>query len=208
MNRDDQPVPKWIKKKAASLRGRAQTALENQPFQLSTSMLDIDELELFSWYVNKSENILQQMRTDALAHIRQQEDAGRKSLNESGMVAVDYYLKRSRYSHLIYLTSILEAFLEGWCQHLTQLLGPEHLPFTAQDLKGDQWSVRRKFLQGYGKFAIPKNVWSGIQTLLCLRNNLVHDNGFTADLNRDHRKLLAKQPGIDLKGHSIVIDIL
>jgi len=206
MNRDDQPIPEWIKKKAASLRERARTVLDNQPFLPSTSMLDIDELELFSWYVNKTENILQEMRSDALAYIRQQDDAGREPLNESGMVAVDYYFKRVRYSHLIYLTSILETFLERWCQSLTQVLGPEHLPFTAKDLRGDQWSVRRKFLEGYGKFLISEDVWSGIQTLLCLRNNLVHDNGSTADLNYNDKKKLAKQPGIDLSGHFIVIE--
>lgn len=206
MNSDDQPIPRWIKHKTASLRGRAQTVLENQPFQLSTSLLDIDELALFSWYVNRTEDHLQKMHADALAYIRQQYDAGREPVNDSGSVATDYYIKRVHYSHLIYLTSILETFLERWCQHLTQVLGPEHLPFTTKDLRGDQWSVRRKFLEGYGNFVISKDVWHGIQILLCLRNNIVHDNGSTADLNFNDKKMLAKQPGIDLGGLFIVVE--
>lgn len=203
MNSDDQPVPEQIK---TSLRERARTALINRQFDVTSSMLDMEELELFSWYVNKTENTLDEMRSNALAYIRQQHDAGADPVNDSGMVAVEYFLKRVRYSHVIYLTSILETFLERWCERLTALLGPENLFFTTKDLKGDQWSVRRKFLEKYGKFVISKDVWSGIHTLICLRNNLVHDNGVTADLNSEDKNRFAKQPGIVLSGRSVVVE--
>lgn len=202
MKSDDQPIPEQAK---ASLRERARIALNNRQFEATSSMLDLYELELFSWYVKETEITVDTMRSNSLAHIAEQCDAGREPVNDSAMVAVEYFLKRLRYSHIIYLTSILETFLEGWCEKLTTLLGPENVLFTIKDLKGDQWSVKRKFLEKYGKFVIAADLWSGIHTLTCLRNNLVHDNGATTELNPDDKKTLAKQRGIVLSGNEVVI---
>jgi hypothetical protein len=140
------------------------------------------------------------------ANIREQIDAGAEDINDSGMVAMEYYLKRVRYSHVIYMTSLLETFLERPCESLTTVVGTQNLLFTTAELKGDQWSVKRKFLERYGKFQVPDTLWSEIQSLISLRNNLVHDNGSMSDLKPNAKNMLAKRPGVKLSGHEIVIE--
>jgi len=48
-------------------------------------------------------------------YIQEQADSGQQDLNDSGIVAAEYYAKRIRYSHVIYMASLLEAFLRGEC---------------------------------------------------------------------------------------------
>ena len=120
--------------------------------------------------------------------------------------AVEYYLKRVRYSHVIYIASLLETFLERSCVRLEEVLGKQNLPFTTADLKGSQWVVRKKFLERYGNFSIPKSIWFDIEELIKLRNNIVHDNGDTSTLNEKDKQAVAKRSGIKLSGHEVVIE--
>jgi len=115
--------------------------------QLGSDTLDIFELELFDWYVKETESVLRQMLAGEHAYIQEQIAAGTPDVNDSGMVAVDYYGKRLRYSHIIYLTSLLETCLERACTTLTTAIGKDAVPFSLEDLGGDQWSKRRKFLE-------------------------------------------------------------
>lgn len=167
--------------------------------------LDTYELELFEWYVNKTEALVGDMLASELSYIKEQADAGQEDVNDSGMVAAEYYLKRVRYSHVIYMTSLLEIFLERSCLTLTTIIGKQNLPFGVSELKGDQWSARRKFLQKYGRFAIPDELWSPIQTLIALRNNLVHENGSTSDLGPEKNNILSKCDGVSVDGHEVAI---
>lgn len=194
---NDHQIPDAIKK---SLR----TMLLRQ--MQSTLTLDIYELDLFDWYVKETETLLDDMLSSERAFIQEQVQAGAEDINDSGMVSADYYLKRVRYSHVIYMASLIETFLERSCAALTTVIGDQNVPFTAAELRGDKWSVKRKFLERYGKFAIPDNLWSEIQALITLRNNLVHDNGSTCDMKTDERKILAKCIGINLDGYEVVIE--
>lgn len=196
-NRDDFEIPDAVKQ---SLRAMLLKQIKG------TSVLDVYELELFEWYVKETETLLTGILSTENAFIQEQVQSGTEDINDSGMVAVDYYLKRVRYSHVIYMASLLETFLERSCEAVTMAIGEQNLPFTTAELKGDQWSVKRKFLERYGKFSIPNQNWSDIQALITLRNNLVHDNGDTSELKASDKRMLAKRQGIMLDGNEVVID--
>ena len=168
-----------------------------------TSSLDVEELGLFEWYVKETEKVHEAMLTTAQAYIQEQIGSGVDCVNDSGLIAVDYHLKRVRYSHIIYLASLLETVLEGECGRLAAAL--QNIPFTITDLKGDQWSTKRKFLERYGHFEVPDEFWGDVKKLTTLRNCLVHDNGSTADLNSQDKAWLQKQPGLVVSGHDILI---
>lgn len=123
--------------------------------QLGSDTLDIFELELFDWYTRETEAVLGAMSAGEHAYIQEQINAGTLDINDSGAVAVDYYAKRLRYSHVIYLTSLLETCLERACATLTTALGKDAVPFGPDELMGDQWSTKLKFLERYGHFEIP-----------------------------------------------------
>lgn len=198
MKKDNKKVPEDIKKWLRTMW------LED--FN-RTSTLDSYELELFEWYVNETENVIVEMLSAERTYIQEQIDIGVEDINDSGIVAAEYYLKRVRYSHVIYMTSLLENFLERSCINLTNIIEKQNLPFFINDLKGDQWSVRRKFIEKYGKFSIPDNLWQEINTLIILRNNIVHDNGYTSELKPNKKTYLEKQRLINLNGYEIVIEV-
>ena len=197
MSRDDQQVPEAMKR---LLRLGLLEQLSD------TSTLGTFELELFDWYVQETEEILNGMLSAEGSYIQEQIDAGIEVPNDSGMVAVEYYLKRVRYSHVIYMTSLLEIFLERSCGRLTIIVGEQNMPFTTTELKGDQWSVKRKFLERYGEFSISKKVWSEIEALIFLRNNIAHDNGSTKKLKPNDKTMLAKRPGVKVSGYEVEIE--
>lgn len=174
--------------------------------QVSSNTLDIFELELFKWYVRETEGVLDQMLAGEQAYIQEQIAAGTPDLNDSGMVAADYYGKRLRYSHIIYLTSLLETCLERACTTLTTAIGKDAVPFTLDELDGDQWTRRRKFLERYGRFEIPRDRGDEVRVLIEVRNYLVHENGSTANLRDRHRDAFKKRPGINVDGYEFKID--
>lgn len=196
-NRDNYQIPDALKR---SLRTMLFSQIKNTP------IFDIYELELFDWYVKETEKLLDNMLSVEHAFIKEQLQASRNVINDSGMVAVEYYLKRVRYSHVIYMTSLLETFLERSCRVLTTAVGAQNIPFTAAELKGDQWTVKRKFLERYGKFSIPDSLWSEIQALINLRNNLAHDNGDISGLKPEQKNMLAKHNGLNIDGDEVVIE--
>lgn len=174
--------------------------------QLDSDTLDIFELELFEWYVRETEGVLDQMLAGEQAYIQEQITAGRPDLNDSGMVAVDYYGKRLRYSHIIYLTSLLETCLERACTTLTTAIGKDAVPFALAELSGDQWTRRRKFLERYGHFEIPRDRGAEVRVLIQVRNYLVHENGSTANLEDKHREAFRAQPGLNIEDAEFKID--
>lgn len=197
MTKKDRKVPKSIKRSL-------QAMMLNQMVDIPT--LDIYELELFEWYVRETESILEKMLTAERAFIQEQIDAGSNFINDSGIVAAEYYLKRVRYSHVIYLGSLLETFLGRACDKLSAIAGDHNFPFSVSELKGDQWSIKRKFLERYGRFNIPDSIWSGIHSLISLRNFLAHENGLTNNMKTDVKKKLSVHPGLNLDNYEIVIE--
>lgn len=171
-----------------------------------TSSLDIYELELFEWYSKETQKVLDEMLSTEQEYIREQVDAGQEDVNDSGIVAVEYYLKRVHYSHVIYMASLLEIFLERECDRLTAAIGTRNMPFKLTELKGDQWSTKRKFLERYGQFAVPDEIWHEVRNLTSLRNNLVHDNGAVSELAPSEKTALSKRPGIAFNDSEIVIE--
>jgi hypothetical protein len=196
-NRDDLQIPDPVKR---SLRPFLLRQIANSP------ILDIYELELFDWYIKETETLLSGMLSSERAFIQEQVQSGTEYINDTGMLAVEYYLKRVRYSHVIYTASLLETFLERSCVKLEDVLGKRTLPFTTADLKGSQWVVRKKFLERYGNFSIPKPIWSDIEALIKLRNNIVHDNGDTSALNEEEKQMFTKRSSIKVSGHEVVIE--
>jgi len=172
-----------------------------------TSSFDTYELELFQWYVSETEQLLETMLEGEQQFIAEQVDAGREDINDSGIVAVEYYIKRIRYSHVIYMASLLEIFLERECTRLTRALEPASIPFGIREIKGDQWSTKRKYLERYGRFQIPDSMWSSVSDVTTLRNALVHDNGVVDDIPREDRQRLQSCPGISLSGAEISIEV-
>jgi len=172
------------------------------------SSFDVFELELFDWYVRETEAVLQAMLAAEKQAVKEQYDAGGSSdeVNDSGIVAAEYYQKRVRFSHVIYLTSLLETFLEGECARLKAALGENNIPFGLKDLKGDQWSKRRKFLERYGSFQISKQLLPEVADLIALRNNIVHTNGTVSELLPDVLKRLSQRPGIGLASLSVQVE--
>src|SRR5450759_2006041 len=75
---------------------------------MGTETLDLYEIELFVWYAKETEAVLEKMLSSEVAYIREQSTQGNPEINDSGIVAVDYYARRIRYSHVIYLVSLLE----------------------------------------------------------------------------------------------------
>lgn len=196
MSKLEMELPEYLKKSIRTL----------MLSQISNNTLDIYEIELFDWYIRETEAVVVQMLSTEREYIQEQIIAGVPDINDSGMVAVEYYTKRMRYSHIIYLTSLLETCLERACSNLTLAVGKEVMPFGLSELSGDQWSRKRKFLERYGHFELPKELWSEVQVLISVRNYLVHENGSTANVPDDQRNALNKRPGIDINGYEFKID--
>ncbi|MEA3642898.1 MAG: hypothetical protein VBE63_23580 [Lamprobacter sp.] len=168
--------------------------------------LETYELDLFWWFRRETEETWLQMDVEEQKYIQEQIAAGAEEINDSGIVTVDYYRKRMRFSHIIFLTSLLESGMKRECNRLTIALH-EKILFKASDLKGDPWSARKVFLERYGSFQTPNDLWDPIKKLLAVRNALVHHNGEVSMLTKDQAAALGKIPGIDVKRSEIDIDV-
>ena len=172
----------------------------------NTSLIDHYEIELFNWYYHESENQLRKMISSEHEYIKEQVKIGEEEINDSGMIAVEYNLKRSRFAHTIYLVSLVESLLGNSCTILSQIIGANNLPFKVAELKGDQWSVKKKYLERYGDFSITSGLWSEIMVLIKIRNNIVHDNGQVSELNQQEISMFKKHEGISLDAAEVVIE--
>lgn len=74
------------------------------------------------------------------------------------------------------------------------------------EIRGDQWETKRKFLERYGKFSVPKDIWLEIHVLTLIRNNLVHDNGDTNALSKKLKDSISNKVGLSIEGSDIVIE--
>lgn len=143
------------------------------------SQRSVGEFErgLFAWYVTESEAMLERIQAEEVRHMQDQVAAGYEDIDQTGIMATGYQARRVRYSHVIYLVSMLETVLKRECHRLALALGDQGAPFSPAEIKGDQWTSKKKFLERFGHFEIPDALWSPVRDLTTVRNNLVHDNG-------------------------------
>jgi hypothetical protein len=171
-----------------------------------TSSIGTFELGLFEWYSKETESLLETMLREEQQYIQEQIDSGQQDPNDSGIVAAEYYAKRIRYSHVIYMASLLETFLRAECDRLTTAVGEHNVPFKLAELKGDQWSKKRLFLERIGHFKVRPDLWDDVGDLVLLRNILVHENGAGGRLGAKAARRLSKCPGIVLDGPEVLIE--
>lgn len=168
--------------------------------------LDSFELSLFEWYAGKNEHVIEQMLLKERDFIKQQTGAGRNCIDDSAILAVEYYIKRGRYASVIYMTSLLETYLSQACGSLTSILGEENIHFKPDELAGDKWTKRKTFLERYGGFAFPENAWPDLKMLIRIRNILVHDNGSPDCISDADKSHISKCAGITITQHELVIE--
>jgi hypothetical protein len=137
--------------------------------------------------------------------LEEQVSAGDPEPNDSGFLAVDYFTKRVRYSHVIYLVSLLDTVLDEACRKLVALLGEDRIPFALNDLHGDRWSKRKKFLERYGHFEMPTEAWGDILVLDLVRNAIVHENGGPVSLQEHERARLLAADGVTITNEALEI---
>ena len=174
--------------------------------QMGSGTLDPLEIELFDWYERETEVILNEMLSTELLYIREQSSVHCDDMG-SGIIAVEYFAKRIRYSHVIYLTSLLETSLERACSALINTVGHEIKPFGPNELKGDQWQKTIRFLNRYGNFEFPGDLWEELRSLIAVRNCLVHENGNTINLSLDKLRAMRNYPGISIESSELVIEV-
>ena len=175
--------------------------------QLSNEgILGFFEIELFEFYISETEKVMTRMLEDESAYLQEQLIVENPDPNDSGMLAVDYHIRRVRYSNIIYLASLLETCLQRACTNLETIIGTEAIPFGLAELKGDQWSKRYRFLERYGCFELSKNLLTELETLTTIRNFLVHENGSTEKIQSNKRDELNRCNGINVRNHEIRIE--
>lgn len=194
---DQTELPEFLRK---FIRASMLDDLKNQ------SSLDVFELDLFEWYVRETDELIEQMFRAEQDYVREQIQRDQEHINDSGFVAADYYLKRVRYSHVIYLASVLETFLERECGRLRAAVGEDNIPFELKELSGDQWSTKRKYLERYGCFKVSAAIWKKAQDLTALRNHLVHDNGSLLELKDQEKQRFSKFPGIKFDQTQVIVE--
>ena len=170
------------------------------------SGLEYEEFSLFEWYAKETDSLIASMRQAEAAELRRQQAAGVEVLNDSGMVAVDYFERRTRYSHVIFLASVFEGYLTRACGNLARVLNPAEMPFALEELVGEKWIKRRRFLERYGRFTLTSDEWAVADELARVRNVLVHENGSVASLSDKQRAELESRPGLKLEAYELVIE--
>lgn len=167
--------------------------------------LEIYELDLFRWFRDETEESWAKMEAEEKKYIQEQVAAGAEEINDSSTLAVGYYRKRTRYSHVVYLTSLLESAMKRECDRLSDAID-DNIMFKPSELKGDPWSARKTFLERHGSFQTPDDLWSAIKNLLAVRNALVHHNGEIMLLTNEQISVLGKVTGIDVSRSEIGIE--
>lgn len=191
-----EPIPEYLKN---SMRKHFLSGLKGH------RSLEIYELDLFRWFRNETEKTWEKMEIEERKYIREQVSAGREEINDSGIVATDYYRKRTRYSHVIFLASLLESAMKRECDRLANALG-ERILFKPSELKGDPWSSRKTFLERHCSFQTPEELWGPIKILLSVRNALVHHNGEILLLTHEQISALGNVTGIDVTQSDVGIE--
>lgn len=190
------PIPEYLK---PGMRKRFLSGLKD------SRSLETYELDLLRWFKRETEEAWARMDAEEQRYIQEQIASGAEEINDSGIVATDYYRKRMRSSHIIFLASLLESAMKRECERLSHALGDQAL-FKPSDLKGDPWKVKRVFLERYGSFEISESLWAPIKNILTVRNALVHHSGDVFLLTQEQISTLNNVSGISLSSSEVAID--
>jgi hypothetical protein len=106
-----------------------------------------------------------------------------ESPNDSGIVAVEYFVTRTPYSHVIFLASLFERYLTQACHSLARILAEGQMPFTLDELAGDKWTKRRRFLSGMGDFGSMKHSGRFCRPVDAISKPAVHEDAMVASLH-------------------------
>lgn len=167
--------------------------------------LETYELDLFGWFRKETEETWARMDAEEKEYVQEQVAAGAEEINDSGILAVGYYRKRMRHSHVIFLASLLEGAMKRECDRLAIALG-DKVMFKPSELKADPWSARKVFLERHGSFQTPDDLWRSIKDIISLRNALVHHNGEISLLTKEQIAVLGKIPGVDVLHSEVGIE--
>lgn len=168
-------------------------------------LVDLYELELFPYFFRESEDELAKILGIEQKYIDEQLAQGAdEQLNESGMVAAEYFSKRARRSHIFYLTSLLQTAMVRACETLARLQRFD-MNEKLRAYKGDQWLKKRKLLEEFGGIFIPAATCDVLSALVALRNNLAHSNGEIQGLSDKERAKLETLPGLTIGQYEVSV---
>jgi hypothetical protein len=174
----------------------------------SANGLPYEELSLFEWYVRETEQRYSEMLIVERDYIQEQVDAEVEDINDSGMLPVQYFIKRSRNSSVLHLAALIEGYFSNVCWRLSEVLG-DRILFTLSDLGGKFWVKERKFIERYGNFKIHDELWEKVKIVSDLRNTLIHDRGeLLALTHKEREKNINKYkniPGINAEDYELLV---
>lgn len=179
-----------------------------QAMKYSSVLSAGQELELFAFYVKDSEKDLERMLLEEHNCVDEQVVAGNQEPNDSGIVAVEYFFKRVRYSHIIYLVSLLDTYLQDACRRVALSVGKEKDKKFRNTQRGAKWPDKKEFLATYGRVAIDEDIWKPIHTLIVLRNCFVHNNGSIPKEDKNTMIELSDKPGITVVGGEVAVEAI
>ena len=167
--------------------------------------LGLFELSLFEFYSKENEATIEQMLTAERQYVQEQVQREVELVNDSGIVAAEYFTKRIRYSDVIYLCSLVETFLVNACKKIVRVLDKPGLEFEPGRGVG-KWRRCEDFLAGQGCVE-PGIVSSGaLRAMWIVRNVIVHDNGEISGLRPDEIEILQPVAGLDLRKSEVEIE--
>lgn len=191
-------IPDHVKRTSRKDRMRAL-----RPFRIAEPehRLGLFEIGLFKYYLGESRKVLTQMRVSEEEVMRECNEQGLE-YDDAGIVVVEYFEKRVRYSHIIYLVTLLESCLKEACVRLRNAVGPQEVPFNWNDLKGNAWSQCTKYLEAYARIKIKQISKNRIRFLHEVRNSIVHDGGKVAE---DFLTKIPKGSSIKIRSGEIIV---
>jgi hypothetical protein len=171
--------------------------------------LPYEELALFDWYIRETEQQYSEMLRVENAFIQEQINADVEEINDSGMLPVLYFIKRARNSSVLQLAALIEGYVSNVCWRLSTALG-DRIIFALNELSGQDWVKERKFIERYGSFNIPDDLWAKIKMISTVRNALIHDNGVLSALTDKEREknvnFYKGAPGINAEGYELLVE--
>ena len=164
--------------------------------------LGLFEIGLFEYYLDDGEKRIANMieaENDAIDEYSRRD----VEYNDTSMTAVQYFEKRIRYSHIIYLNTLLEKCLKEGCARIKDTVGLQEIPFNWTELKGNSWEQCTKCLKVYAKVEIEDSQKEKIRTLSDIRNNIVHDGG---SVDESFANRISGVAGLRIRSAEIHID--
>src|SRR5690348_5293555 len=108
--------------------------------------LGLYEISLFEYYLNENSATIARMLATEKAYLDEQQRAGAEVLNDSGIVAAEYFTKRIRYADVIFLCSLVETLLFSACKKLEFIRNDTKIRFNPSR-SGSKWQQGKDFLE-------------------------------------------------------------